>query len=310
MVPLPTIIQGPAIVIFNGVSYYFKDGLKRTMRRETFTVGADGYGQSQTRLKSTVIELSGTPAGQLPSQVNLGKMYPYGAAEIGASVFGSPDKALVIHTKAGQTITYGRGAITKVAPLRLRPTDTLFGEMTFTCLGKSTVQPNVANSWNTLATAAFADTTFDASAIQTARYEAAWGASPFNLMSALNGFEVEIGLDLTPIETDDFGVVDMILTSMSAAARFAPASLTEAQVETLLGLQDTTALLPGQSVAKAGNDLVISSDVFTVTVHNCGPVDFESTFAAGTHRHGVMNFVANRKWTAGVAQPLWTFGVE
>lgn len=309
-VPLPTIIQGPAIVIFNGLSYYFKDGLKRSIRRESFDVETDAHGKVDTRLKSTLVEISGTPAGQLPSDANLAKMFPYALADIGKSVFGSPDKTLVIHTLGGQTITYARAAITKLPLLRLKPTDTLFGEMTWTALGKSATQPTAAGYWDTIASAAFSDATFDAAAIQTARYEAAWGASaPYNSMGSLNGFEFELTLDLVPTEVDDFGVVDMSLRSISGMARFAPASLSEAQVEAMMALQDTGAVLPGQSFAKAGTDLVIASDVFSATLHKCGPVDIESTFATGQHRHGTITFAARRAWSGGNASPLWTFDV-
>lgn len=309
-VPLPTIIQGPAIITFKGLSYYFKGGIKRSLKRNTFKIESDVYGETDTRLKDTAVELTGTPAGQLTSDVNMGKMFPYSVTDIGKSIFGASDSPLVIHTKDGVTITYARAAITKVPTLRLKPTDTLFGDMAFTCLGKSTVQPTDAGYFNALATAAFADATFDAETIKTARYTAAWGATaPYDVMGSKEGFELEVGLDLVPISVDDFGIVDMTLKSLSGMARFAPTSLTEAQVAALLAYQDTGAILPGQSMAKANQDLVIASDVFSATLHKCGPVDMDSTFASGEHRHGVINWVAKRTWTTGVANPLWTLDV-
>lgn len=309
-VPPPTIIQGPAIVIFKGLSYYFKGGLKRSIKRSTFDVESDAHGKVDTRLKDSMVELSGTPAGQITTDVNLAKMFPYTLADIGKSIFGSSDSSLVIHTLDGNTITYARGAISRLPLLRLKPTDTLFGDITFTCLGERAVQPTAAGYFSTLASAAFSDATFDGDTIKTARYQAAWGVSaPYDVMGSKDGFEFELGLDLVPVSVDDFGVVDMTLKSISGMARFAPASLTEAQVDTLLALQDTDAVLPGQSVAKGNKDLVISSDVFSATLHKCGPVEMESTFTVGDHRHGTIAFAARRTWTSGAANPLWTFDV-
>ena len=309
MPPLPTILQGPAIVIFNGLAYYFKGGIKRSLKRSTFDVESDAAGFSDRRLKSTVVEISGTPAGQLTTDAAFGKMFPYAVTDIGKSVFGNADAPLVIHTKAGQTITYARAAITKLPGLRLKPTDTLFGDITFTCLGKGAVQPTTAGSFNAIAAAAFADTTFDGDSIKTARYRVAWGGAPYDAMGSKAGFEIDIAMDLQSVEVDDFGVVDMVLKSMVATAKFAPSSLTEDQVNTLLGIQDADVVLPGQSLTKANRDLVISSDVFSATLYKAGPVDGESTFGVGEHRHGDITWVSRRSWTAGAANPLWLFDV-
>lgn len=307
--PLPSIIQGPAIVIFNGQSYYFKGGIKRSVKRATFDVESDAAGFSDRRLKSTMVEISGTPAGQLTTDAAFGKLFPYAVTDIGKSVFGNADAPLVIHTKAGQTITYARAALTKLPGLRLKPTDTLFGDITFTCLGKSTVQPTAAGSFNAVASSAFTDATFDGDTIKTARYQAAWGAAPYDVMGSKEGFEIDIAMDLQPIEVDDFGVVDMVLKSLVATAKFAPSNLTEDQVNTLLATQDADVVLPGQSLAKAGRDLVISSDVFAATLYKAGPVDADSSFDVGQHRHGDITWVSRRSWTAGTANPLWLFDV-
>lgn len=311
-VHLPTIIQGPAIVIFNSQSFYFRDGLKRSIKRETFDVSTDAHGVIDKRVKSAQVELTGTPDGQLISNAVLAKYFPYAVGDVGKSIFGASDKSLVIHTLAGQTITYARAAITKLPVLRLKPTDTVFGDMAWTCLGKSATQPTEAGYFSALASAAFADATFNADAIRTARYQAAWGAdAPYDVMGAKEGFELEIAIETSPITVDDFGVVDMILKSITGLARFAPTNLTEAEVDDLLAIQDADAVLPGQSLAKANKDLVIAADgVFSATLHKCGPMDMDSQFQTGEHRHGQLQFQAKRTWTSGSANALWTFDVE
>src|SRR3974390_942879 len=156
---LPTLIVSPAIVTWNGKSFYSKAGIRSEFKRETFAVATDFDGQIDERMKAQLTEVRFQPDGQIS---DLNKYFPYAAADIGKSIFGASNKLLVIVTKfggagsAGQTITYPRAAVTKLPQLRLKPTDTLFGEMAFTCLGDPTVQSNSTNAWETIADAAFA----------------------------------------------------------------------------------------------------------------------------------------------------------
>src|SRR5271165_280599 len=167
---LPNVIVGPAIITWNGKSFYSKAGIKAGFKRETFKVATDFDGQIDERAKTQLTEITFHPDGQIST---LAKYFPYSVGQIGSSVFGATPLPLVIQTKfggasnTGQTITYPRAALTKLPPLRLKPTDTLFGDMTFTCLGVPTVQPSGSSAWQVIVDAAFGDTTFDETAIIT-----------------------------------------------------------------------------------------------------------------------------------------------
>ena len=306
----PTIIPGPAIVKFGGHSFYSKGGIKVTLKRDTFTVSSDPHGQVDERLKSMMTEISFTPVGQIAAAADLAPYFPT-LAGIGKSIFnpgGAGDAALVIHTLSGQTITFARAALTKSPELNFKATDTLLGEMTFTALGKSATALTDAAYHAVLATTAFADTTFSADAITTARYLAAWGNAPYDAMIAADGIKLQIELKLsTPTEVDGFGVVDISLESITATATFAPANLTHAQLDTMLAFQGAAAVLPGESLAKAGTDLVISSDALVVTLKKAGPKDANYTYQSGVHRFQGVSFSSRRTWTAGVADALWLF---
>ncbi|HTH49135.1 MAG TPA: hypothetical protein VMB21_16585 [Candidatus Limnocylindria bacterium] len=303
----PAIITGPAIVKYDGHSFYTKGGLKASLKRNTFNVETDAHGQTDERLKSQMWEVSFTPVGQVAAAADLAPYFPT-LAGIGKSIFGDADTALVIHTLAGQTITFPRAALSKPPPLRLKATDTLFGDMTFTCIGKSATEPTDAAVQRVLATTAFADTTFDGDAISTARYTAAFGDAPYDAMLSADGFELTIEMKLaSPVEVDAYGIVDIALEGITASAKFAPANLTEAQLDTLLAFQGADAVLPGQSLAKAGTDLVISSDALVLTLHKAGPKDSEYEFKTGEHRFKGVMFGSRRSWTTGVADVLWTF---
>ena len=314
---LPIVIVGPAIVTWNGKSFYSKAGVKSEFKRDTFKIETDFDGTIDERMKTQMTEISLQPDGQIS---DLPKYFPYTVGAIGKSIFGASPLPLVIVTKfggvsnTGQTITFPRAAISKLAQLRLKPTDTLFGDMTFTALGVPTVQPNVATAWSTLADAAFADTSFDETKIVTDTYSAAFGSAPFNSIGSLAGFEVDIAMATDTILVDDYGIVDLILKELTATARLAPSNLTEAQVRTLLAAQDTGYVFPGQSLAKSNTDLVIVGSgnnglTLTVTIKNAGPKQGTFMYATSKHRFDAIEFTSKRTWTTGAANALFTLAV-
>jgi hypothetical protein len=315
----PVVIVGPAIVTWNGYSYYFKSGLKSEFKRETFKIETDFDGAIDERMKAQMMEISGTPVGMISSS-GLSAMFPYGVSAIGKSVFSASDEPLVIVTKfggtgnAGQTITYPRGALTKLPKLKLSPVATALGDITFTCLGDPSVQPNTATAWNTVASATFADTTFDESQIITDSYTAAYGSTPYNAMGSMAGFEIDIAMALNTITADDFGVVDMILKELTASAKFAPSNLTETQVYTLLNLQNTGYIFPGVSLSKANTNLVITGSgngahTLTATIYNAGPKQGGFMYSTANHRLDALEFTSKRTWTGGAANALFAFSV-
>ena len=314
--PLPSLIVGPAIVTWNGYTYYTKAGVKVAFTRDTFKIETDFDGTIDERHKSQKATVSLQPVGMITT---MSGMFPYAISMVGKSVFTGTDLPLVIVTKfggtgnAGQTITYPRGALTKTPQLRLKPTDTLFGDLEFTCLGDPTVQPNGATAWETIASATFADTSFDETAITTDIYSAAFGSSPYNAMGSKTGFEIDIELDLKTIEDDSFGIVDMILAGMTAKAKFVPNNITQAQFATLLAYQNTGYIYPGQSVSKSNTDLVItgsgnlgSGHTLTATIKNAGPKAGTYMYGVDKHRFEAIEFTSKRTWTSGAANALFT----
>src|SRR5579871_1168988 len=94
---IPLRIHGPAIVVFNGVSYYFKAGLKGRIRRNLARIEVDAFGQIAEVAKDCIVELTGTPAGSIRAADLAGQM-PYLPSQIGQSIFGQTDTPLVVQT--------------------------------------------------------------------------------------------------------------------------------------------------------------------------------------------------------------------
>jgi|SRR5579863_7300929 len=324
---LPSVIVGPAIVTWNGNSYYTKAGIKAEFKRDTFKVSTDIDGDIDERMKAQMTKVSFQPVGMMGgASTAMAAYFPYSVVAVGKSVFGTTDLPLVIQTKFGgssnngQTITYPRAAVTKFPQLRLKPTDTLFGDMTFTCLGDPTVAPSGSTAWETIANNPFGDATFDETQIVTDSYVATWGSSsPYNSMGSMAGFEIDLQMATDKIDADDYGHVDLILKSLTATAKFAPSNLTQAQMSALLACQGSTSgtayVYPGQSLAIAGNDLVIAGTgngarVLSVIIHKAGPKQGGFMYSTGKHRLEAVEFTSRRTWTTSLPNALWSISIS
>src|SRR5580693_4331369 len=103
---LPTIIVSPAIVTWNGYSYYTKAGIKSELKRETWFVESDTDGRIDERVKSQITEVVFQPVGmiKLGGDTALAAFFPYGVGAVGKSIFTGLTGAnlpLVICTKFG-----------------------------------------------------------------------------------------------------------------------------------------------------------------------------------------------------------------
>jgi hypothetical protein len=309
---IPLRIHGPAIVVFNGVTYYFKTGLKGAIRRGRVKIEVDAFGEIAEVAKDCVVEFTGMPAGAIRAGDLAGQM-PYMPSQIGQSIFGNTDIPLVVQTvNDGARITWQRGAISKYAPILLSATHgTIYkGEMTFSCLMASSFTPTSASAWKAISAEAFADTSFDPATVRMGQYTAAWGtAAPYNAMISEDGFLLRPNIATENIVVDNYGVIDMALKSVTGTAQFKPANLTEAQVDGLISLQGSGAMLAGQAIGDGGNDLVIGSNLLTATLKMAGAVDYELMYATGKLRMGEVAFGAAMTFSGGTANPIFTFAV-
>lgn len=393
-VPIPSIIQGPAIVTLGSDVFYTKSGIKLNTKRPSFNVEDDSHGQIDVRSKGqAIVDLSFTPVGMVTlltekyrasyaaiagggtgtyvvgetltavggtgtvatfkieavntgavtkvsvltagaytakptnpvsttggsgsgatltlSWANYSPLMPYNVDSIGKSIFGSAATTCIIQTIDGRKITYHRAGILKTPSLNLKPSDTLMGDMTIRCLGIAATQMTDPAYLLTRASAGFSDASFDETKIVTDIYSAAYGTTPYDAMGAMDGFEIALDVATKDIETDDFGLVDTIVTSLAATAKFRPSNLTEAQLDTLLNYQNSGVIIPGQSFSKSNTDLVIAgvSGALVATIKNAGPHQNAAQYQTAQHVHDQIEFVSKRTWTSGAANALWSLVV-
>lgn len=298
--PAPTIIAGPAIATFGGYSYYFEGDLQLGLARETFKVGTSIAPSLDRRLISQQVTLSGRPASVHDTAA---KYIPYGVGSVGSLLFANTP--LVVWTKAGVKHTWANAAITGLPTFNFSPIAPLFdGDVQFTVLGDSTKELTDAAAWLAVTSVAFADTTFDETKSTNPRYLATWG--DWADIESEDGFRVQIVGSTSPKRVANWGVVNYTLTDLTAVCRFIPVGLAEGELYEMLQLQGADAILPGQSLAKAGDDLVISAGGISCTLSLAGPNAGAKRFGLEPLRDGEVEFIATRSWTAGVADPLFT----
>jgi hypothetical protein len=298
-----SIIRGPAIVTYNGATFYSKDDIKLVTELETFDIEVSAYGKADERVKNRKMTVSFTPSG---AWANLATLFPYGAAAIGSSVFGS-DTALAIQTLAGTLVTFAAAALTKMPSITASAAKTLLGPLEFTCLGKDNTAWGATGSVYTVASNAFSDTSFVESAIITAPYTVAWGSTaPWNSLATQDGVTVDFDLGLKPVETDSEGLVDLTCEKLVVTARLKPAGLTESQVLAALALQGTGAAR-GRSLNAGGQTLTIASGSSpSIVLNGANLKSARQLFGPAALRVDELAFVATRTFASGAAQPLFT----
>lgn len=104
----------------------------------------------------------------------------------------------------------------------------------------------------------------------------------------------------------NWGNVNAILTSLTIGCRFTPVGIDEDDLWEALGLQDAGAIVPGESLTKADEDLVIAAGGVSFTLHSAGPKSGVTRYGLEPLRLGEVAFVTRRTFTAGVADPLFT----
>lgn len=306
--PPPTIIQGPACVSWNSYDFYTQGHVTIHYRYETWNPSIAAYGKLGERFKSKFAEISFTPAGMYTA-ASAAKYWPNSQADVGKSIFGGALTPVVIAPLTGSKVTFVRGGVSRWPALKLSPLATVWQEMTMMALGDPALDPTNAAYVQSIAATAF-PATFDETKVISPRYTASFTGADGVAQSGVEpddeGFMVEPVLETRAMTLANFGVVDSIITSIGWRARFTPLSLTEAQMAAALGLQNSTAVQPGDAIGRT-TDLVIAGTGFSWTGKRAGMTNATLLYGPGEWRQGEVAFVGKSAFSAGVVQPLWVF---
>ena len=292
-----TIIRGPAKITYDSATFYSKGGISLTFTNSTFDKETDGFGVVNRAKTDLQIVIDFEPVGEIEE---LAKLYPYASTAIGASIYGSTDKALVIVSE-GYTYTINNAQITQLPSIRATANNTAFGPIQFTGLVDNSGDPsNLSDYYSVTNSGTFADTVFDPSKIITAPYTATLAGSTTFYSEA--GFEVSFDLALNPVTVDGIGTVDMTLGNLGATITCIPINAAYNALDTYFGSLD------------AGEDLAGSTlDISTTTVGGLNLdfaavqiMDFQRRFSPADNRNGTLTMMAKRTFSTGAPQALFT----
>jgi hypothetical protein len=297
------IITGPALVQFGGQSFWSKGDIVLKPIVNKFAINVAAFGEVDGRINDKKVEVTFEPDGRYTSAL-LAVLFPYAALNIGASLYGGSDAALVVWSRAGTKVTLPNAAITKLPNLNFGVGKTITGSMTFTGLLQNSTAPETAGAyWLVEADAYPGDAGFATSDILTKAYASAWGSSPWDAFLTEGGWDVQFDLSTAPQMVDGLGTVDITLQELKVTATAIPVGPTEDQV--LAATQQNQEM--GTSYATA-NDLIISATGVYFSLSKAGLLEADLGYGSQRKRIGPCKWQATRTITDGVPDPLYFIG--
>jgi len=295
-----THITGPAIVTWNGTTWYTEGDIDVDIVQETFDISTSRFGVIARRIKSLpVATISFKPDGQVTSG-RATAAFPYTAASVGTSIFTAADLPCDIKTLAGKKYTFARAGWAGSPGMNLSAVNTAWdGTVQIKAIHSQAGEPTTASNFLAVATEALTDTSFAATNVITPGFTAAFGADPLDKMESLDGFAISCPCSVTEKSVDRFGVVDILVTSVGpATCEFTPAGLSEANWITLCDWDGATVRMPGQA-SSGGTDLVITGTGLAVTLAKCQIAGGGLGFGATKERLGRLRFFNSTVFTTG-----------
>jgi hypothetical protein len=219
---------------------------------------------------------------------------------IGRRIFGTTDLPLVVHAKNNDRFTFHNAQITKLANLYLGLDNEIFSaDVEFTALIKNNANPEDANAYFTIDTAAYSDS-FSKANYKRQRYGASWsGVTGFTAFQAKEGFTIDWTMALQAERSANLGTVDFILTNFAGTARGIPVEPTNAQIATAAAMQGSAL---GRLLSASSADLAITGSGVAVTLKNAGISRHGFAFGSKPLRNGEITWETTQGFSAGVQQ--------
>lgn len=326
------ILSGPAVIQFGGTAaantFYTTDDIVVTQRFETEDIVTSQFGKVDRLVKDRVVEITFTPigvwaGGSTAFTDKVALLWPYLTGTIGAGIFPTTqaaEKVLHIWTISdGLKYTFQSCAITQMPSLTLSAEKIICGPVTVRAIEELAASTNLIQAWSVdesvfaQATVAFTDTSFATTDILIDSYTAAWGSiTGFTALQTMEGFTVEFGVETTPISVDSYGVVQMLLSDVTATCKFVPVGgPTHANCMAAMKFQNTGSAR-GMSVngINSNTDLIISGSAAgkpKVTIKGAQLISTPMRFGMTQTRLGELEFQASLT-TAAAAKTVAAIG--
>lgn len=304
-----TIISGPALVTFDGQTFWSKGDVTVTPTFKRMGLDTAAFGKLEDRFTDKRVIVSFEPAGRFTAAL-AAVLWPYAATLTGASIYGAADRALVVHGRDGIKLTVPNAAVTQMPTIRHGVDKTLVGPVTFTGLVKNSADGSAEADYFAFATMAYpGDTGFSVADIKTIGHRLVWkaAAAPWTLCAIETGAEVSFALKLQEHAVDGLGTIDMRLAGLDVTVKATPVGPTAADI--LSALNGTGAL----GSAASGSDLTIKPDLAggcQTIIKRAQLVDAQLRYGGASKRIGTCTWQATRGFTAGAPDPLFAISVS
>jgi hypothetical protein len=317
-----TSLTGTATTLFS------QGDIQVKMANQTFDIQTSLYGVVDKRTNQRSVEITWTPTGELTTAM-AGVLWPHGGKNPGDSLFGGEPSlatypSLQIIPKTGYSYTFYGAVVTKQPTVQLSSTKTIVGSITFTAIGKEGVLWSTANSLYTEASTSFGTYAFSPASIRTTPYVGGWGAtasysvptwtltgSPnLPIYDTKDGWSLNFNVSTTPVEADEYGIVDFTVGDNVATATCSPLTLSETTLTAILNLQGAGAdrgqsLLSGNllSIVPSNGTPVGSANV---TLNNCSMLQIGYDYGLNSTRVPQIQFTTLRYLVTNALQPAYT----
>ena len=295
------IIKGPAKVTYDGEVFWSKGDV--TVSHETTLTGVatDQHGPVDERVDSLVARISFVPSGRLDEAVAL--VYPAVSRVVGASLFGTTAKTLVIEPLNGDhpKTTFHRVACTGLPNLVLSASATMLEQVTFTAL-RGADDSAISSMFTTAAQGSAPALTFDPAQILMGPWTGAWRSdavdpedpTDYDEITTMDGWRVQFGLQTSEDKVDAAGLCDITHSGLTVQVRAMPL-LTEAEIQVMLQRATVPTPARGSSLGRDFSLVLTNADGITVTLAKCGVKDAQALFGKDKARQGEVVWTAARK---------------
>lgn len=303
-------LRGPAYITFGGQTIRTAGDIKVVFGINTFDVPSSEFGTIDKRRNSISISLTFTPVGIVSADM-IPVLWPHLALNAGDSLFGASDDACVISPLNGSgRITLHNCAVTKMPNIVVSATKTSIGECTITSLLANATDWSNAAARFTYAPSFNVDDlgAIDTTAIPTMPARVQWGsASPWTTILSGEGVDLSFDMATTDEQTDEDGIVDMFVSTITPSATFIPIGATEANWLARLGLQGTDEASANvlRGTPLTGKQLTVAASRaggLQVVVPNCTVAQLPFAYGLSSRRIGAVTLTGFR--TSGAAATI------
>ena len=242
----PTLFPGgPAYFTTNGNTFQAQDdSWKIADKSKNFDVVTNLRGKVGSRIEQVMSTISLKPIATVNNLAALlAALIPYRQSSYGTLIYPASDLTGVVQTKlggtgnAGQSVTFAKVALTKMAKLTCGPNKPLLGDVEWTALLASGTSGSTAGNFLTIADSAYTAPTLSLASFLYDTYTLSYGTSgtaPFNNIVVDDaGIEVTPTVALEPVVTSQYGPVNMRVGVVGLEIAFRPQQMTLQNFNTL-----------------------------------------------------------------------------